>query len=172
MIRQYDGFYFVATGVSSHEFFEGHRSVCRVCRESAPWLPVRIHTDCIEWTLDPSLQASAGTMVPLLDQDSTRERAWIYLWGYGRFSVAIRGAALEGRVLDGRDTDSGDAEFVYCMDGGEVMRIRKERGSPRRQYGEWFPRRYVADVDDALDEELVALALSAPFLGLRGVRFD
>lgn len=172
MIRQYDGFYFVATGVSSHEFFEGHRSVCRVWHSSAPLQPVRILTDSIEWTLDPSLRASADTMIPLFDRDSTRERAWIYLWGYSRFSTAIQGAALEGRILDGRDTDSGEAEFVYCMDGAEVMRIRKERGSPRRQYGEWFPRRFVAVADDAMPEELAALALSAPFLGLRGLRFD
>ena len=174
--RQFDGYYFTATGVSSHEFFSGDQSVCRVIYLPLPGGPLHIQGvgddgATIDWSLSDRPRPNPGAEYRLTEGDG--ERAWIHLWGYGRITLRVDGAAIEGRAIESRPIRPRDREFLF-RDGHDeiVARIRMERGSPRMKYGEWFSRRYVAEVSESLGLPLQTLALSAPFIGLGSIGFD
>jgi hypothetical protein len=57
--------------------------------------------------------------------------------------------------------------YYTALDDESVASVEHdlERILTREQFGEWFPRRYVAEVAMQPEETLLALALSVPFLG-------
>ena len=92
------------------------------------------------------------------------EAGRLYLLGADHFAVAIPGAALNGRIIHERLRRS---VYYTALDDEPIARVEYglERILTREQFGEWFPRRYIAEVIKPPEEVLLTLALSVPFLG-------
>ena len=71
---------------------------------------------------------------------------------------------LGGRIIHERLHRS---IYYTTLDDEPIARVEYglERILTREQFGEWFPRRYVAEVAKQPEEALLTLALSVPFLG-------
>jgi hypothetical protein len=92
------------------------------------------------------------------------EAGRLYLLGADHFAVAVPGMALGGRIIPERLHRS---VYYTAPDDEPIASVEYglERILTREQFGEWFPRRYVAEVARRPEETLLALALSVPFLG-------
>lgn len=169
-----NGYYFTATGISVYAFFHGDRNTLSVTHDSLPDAPLRISTASgAEFTFDPPYnwvdislarkKPAPGTCRPFLDPNGV-EAGWLYLLGPDRFAVAVPGAALSGRIIHERLHRS---IYYTALDDEPIARVEYglERILTREQFGQWFPRRYVAEVAKQADEALLSLALSVPFLG-------
>jgi hypothetical protein len=169
-----NGYCFTATGITEYAFFQGDRNTLRVIHESLPNAPVRICTASgpefafsapYSWEESPfgRKKPVPGTSYPFLDPDGV-EAGRLYLLGADHFAVAVPGAALSGRIIHERLHRS---VYYTALDDEPVASIEHdlERILTREQFGEWFPRRYVAEVAMQPEETLLALALSVPFLG-------
>ena len=163
-----NGYYFAATGVSSHEFYRGDECACRVTQAGLPGEPLRVRAASgEEWAFMPSEATAPGAALPFLDADG-HEAAQLCLWYDGYFAVAIPGAALTGRVIR-----SHLRRAILYAGIDEVVAVRLQygldRAMAREKFGEWFPRRYVATVAEDIDPRLLALALAVPFLGIESI---
>ena len=169
-----NGYYFTATGITEYAFFHGDRSTLRVVHDSLPDVPVRIYAASgaefafnapYSWEESPMgrKMPAPGASYPFLGQDGS-EVGWLYLLGADHFAVAIPGAALGGRIIHERMHRS---IYYTTLDDEPIARVEYglERILTREQFGEWFPRRYVAEVAKQPEEALLTLALSVPFLG-------
>lgn len=169
-----NGYYFTATGITEYAFFHGDKSIVSICHESLPSKPVRIRdASSARYTLarpfdweashDDKRMPGPGASFPFLAEDGT-EAGRLYLLGADHFAVAVPGAALTGRIIHERLHRSA---YLTGLDDEPVARVEYglERILTREQFGEWFPRRYVAEVSKPPEQPLIALALSVPFLG-------
>ncbi len=169
-----NGYYFTATGVTEYAFFHGDNNTLAVFHDALPDAPVRIRiaTDAAYTLSRPGLWPDAlpdgempapGASYPFLDAGSA-EAGRLYILGLDHFAVAVPGAALTGRIVHERPRRS---VILTGMDDELVARMEYglERILSREQFGEWFPRRYVADVTRQPGEPLLGMALSVPFLG-------
>lgn len=168
-----NGYYFAATGVSDYAFYHGDRDVLHLLHDGLPDAPLRLQASSgEEYTLATSADQQGvkpvpGASFPFRDREGA-EAGRLFLLSADHFAVAIPGAALNGRIIHDRARRSAcytglDDELVVRLEYGF------ERMLSREQFGEWFPRRYVADVLKPVDETLLAMALSAPFLGFEGL---
>ena len=164
-----NGYYFAATGVSDYAFYHGDRDVLHLLHDGLPDAPMRLRASSgEEYTIVSSadqqgVKPAPGASFAFMDRGG-EEAGWLYLLSADHFAVAIPGTALNGRIIHDRARRSAcytgfDDELVVRLEYGF------ERMLSREQFGEWFPRRYVADVLKPVDETLLAMALSAPFLG-------
>jgi len=169
-----NGYYFTATGITEYAFFHGDRNTLRVVHDSMPNAPVRLYTASgmefafsapFNWEESPFSRKmpDPGASYPFLGPDGA-EAGRLYLLGADHFAVAMPGAALSGRIIHERLRRS---VYYTALDDEPIARVEYglERILTREQFGEWFPRRYVAEVSKPPEEALLALALSAPFLG-------
>lgn len=170
-----NGYCFTATGITEYAFFHGDRSILRVVHDSLPDAPVRIFGDSgaayafsqpCDWDQFPfgRNMPAPGASNPFLSPDGA-EAGRLYLLGADHFAVAVPGAALSGRIIHQRLHRS---VYYTGMDDEPIARMDYglERILTREQFGEWFPRRYVAEVAKPPENMLLlTLALSAPFLG-------
>ena len=169
-----NGYYFTATGVTEYAFFHGDRNTLRVVHDSLPNAPVRIYAATgaeftfsapYNWEESPfgRNMPDPGASYPFLSPDGT-EAGRLYLLGADHFTVTVPNAALGGRIIHERLHRS---IYYTGMDDESIARVEYglERILTREQFGEWFPRRYVAEVTKPLEDTLLALALSVPFLG-------
>ena len=173
-----NGYYFSATGISEYAFFHGERNIFRMTHDALPDEPVHIHVASgtsytlgrpLEWGgfLSNVAMPAPGASFPFESADG-EEAGRLYLLGTDHYAVAMPGAALTGRVIHERPHRS------ICLTGLDddlVARVEYgfERILSRERFGEWVPRRYVADVYRQTDDTLLALALCAPFLGFDGL---
>ena len=164
-----NGYYFTATGITEYALFHGDRDILTVSHDSLPDAPVRIRaasgavfTFARGDSWDGSMP-SPGASFPFLGSDGA-EAGRLYLLSADHFAVAIPGAALNGRIIHERLHRS---VYYTALDDEPVASVEHdlERILTREQFGEWFPRRYVAEVAMQPEETLLALALSVPFLG-------
>jgi hypothetical protein len=83
---------------------------------------------------------------------------------FGYIVGFLPGAALAGRIIHER---LHRRVFFTEYDDEPIARVEYgiERILTREQFGEWFPRRYVAEVFKQPEQPLLALALATPFLG-------
>lgn len=169
-----NGYYFTATGVTEYAFFHGDRNTLRVVHDSLPNAPVRIYAATgaeftfsapYNWEESPfdRKMPEPGASYPFLNPDGT-EAGRLYLLGADHFAIAVPDAALGGRIIHERlhrgiCYTGMDDEFIARVEYG------LERILTREHFGEWFPRRYVAEVAKPPEDTLLALALSVPFLG-------
>ena len=172
------GYYFTATGVTEYAFFHGDQALLRVMHIPVPNTPVRVYTASgAEYTfgqpsswddsLSDNVMPSPGASFPFIGADGA-EAGRLYLLREDHFAVAVPGAALTGRVIQSRTRRS------ICFTGMDdalvaTLEYGFERMPSRERFGEWFPRRYVAEVMQEADETLLALALAVPFLGFEGI---
>lgn len=169
-----NGYYFTATGITEYAFFHGDRDTLRVVHDSLPNAPVMIRAASgmefafrapYDWEESPfnRKMPAPGASYPFLSPDGA-EAGRLYLLGADHFAVAIPGAALNGRIIHERLHRS---VYYTALDDEPIARVEYglERILTREQFGEWFPRRYVAEVAKQPEEALLVLALSAPFLG-------
>lgn len=169
-----NGYYFTATGITEYAFFHGEREVLRVSHTALPDAPVQITSASgMEYSLarpggwDFSSQSSPGASFPILDAHG-EEAGILYLLSPDHFAVSVPGGALTGRVIHERLRRS------ICftgMDDSMAAHIEYDfaRMPSRERFGEWFPRRYVADIMKHTDETLLTLALAAPFLNFGAI---
>ncbi len=168
------GYCFTATGITQYAFFlEDKEQVC-VSHVALPEAPVRLESASgAEYALlrspvwDDRGTPHADASVPFLNADG-REAGYLYLLGEDRFAVSVPGNAFAGRVIMDRLRRS------VCFTGlDDVLVARLEysfaRMPSRERFGEWFPRRYMAEVFKHVDESLLTFALAAPFLGFDGI---
>ena len=168
-----NGYYFTATGITEYALFHGDRDILTVSHDSLPETPVRIRAasgavfsfaGSGNW--DGSMPGP-GASFPFLDADGA-EAGRLYLLSADYFAVAVPGAALNGRITHERLHRS------VCLTGlDDALAARLdydfERVLSRERFGEWFPRRYVAELVRPENETLLSLALAAPFLGFDGL---
>ena len=173
-----NGYYFSATGISEYAFFHGERNVFSMTHNALPDEPVHIHVASgasytlgrpLEWGgfLSNAAMPAPGASFPFENADGG-EAGLLYLLGTDHYAVAMPGAALTGRVIHERPHRS------VCLTGLDdelVARVEYgfDRILSRERFGEWSPRRYVADVYRHAGDTLLALALCAPFLGFEGL---
>ena len=169
-----DGYCFTATGISQYAFFHEDKEQVCVSHVVLPDAPVRIVcASGAEYTLSPSGVQSAwespgtGAFFSVLD-DQGGEAGFLYVLSEDHFAVSIPGDALTGRIVRDRLRRS------VCFTGlDDVLVARLEcrfaRMPSRECFGEWFPRRYVAEVMKHTHESLLAFALAVPFLGFDGI---
>ena len=173
-----DGYFFTATGVSSYEFFNADGdSIVRVSRASFPGHPLRVYAGSFSWTFAPP-DAPGATEHALRDAFTGESDAWIYRWQPNRFSVALSTAGLlalyaDAYTIQGKPWRPQERSFVFTRGAEEICRIELAYSTylGRVKYGEQFPRRYVATVDENLDARLLALMLATPFLGIPEIEF-
>ena len=167
------GYYFAATGITEYAFFHGDRSVLCVSHDSLPNAPVRIRvpSDTV-YTLSQAndwegAMPAPGASLPFLGPDGS-EAGMLYLLGSDHFAVAIPGAALNGRIVREHLRRS---VCLTGLDDALVARLEYDfaRMPSRERFGEWFSRRYVAEIAKRPGDTLLALALAAPFLGFEGL---
>ncbi len=169
-----NGYYFTATGITEYAFFHGDKNLLRVSQDSLPDAPARIRAASgaeytfarpLDWYDAPYERKlpAPGASFPFLDQNGA-EAGRLYLLGADHFAVAVPGAALSGRIIHHRPHRS---VFFTGLDDEPValVSLGLERILTRERFGEWFPRRYVAEIENQPDESLLSLALCAPFLG-------
>ena len=168
-----NGYYFAATGITEYALFHGDRDILSVSHDCLPDAPVRIRaasgavfTFARGDSWDGSMP-SPGASFPFLGPDGA-EAGRLYLLSADHFAVAIPGAALNGRIIHERLHRS------VCLTGlDDALAARLEydfdRLLSRERFGEWFPRRYVAEHVGPGNETLLSLALAAPFLGYEGL---
>ena len=168
-----NGYYFTATGITQYAFFHGDRELLCVSHDSLPDAPARITVASGDvytlaaphgWDDSPDNGVPiAGATYPFIRPDGA-EAGCLYLLGADHFAVSVPGAALSGRVIHERLHRSA---FLTDLDDEPVARVEYslERILTRERFGEWFPRRYVADVAKQPNDTLLSLALAAPFLG-------
>ena len=157
----YDGYCFVATGVSSYAFYDGDRCVCSVDHTCAQGDPRRIRCGEQVWTCAP---APDGNACAVLD-DAGGDVAAIYRLDARRYIVSAGGDALALRVVNRRLRKA----FLYTgMDEAfrALVEYSLDRARAREAFGDSFPRKYLATMDADMDERLRAVALAAPFLDL------
>jgi hypothetical protein len=171
-----NGYYFTATGITEYAFFHGDKNTLSVSHDSLPDVPMRICTASgaeytlapfYDWSGVPGKAPAPGTSYPFIDGEGA-EAGRLYLLGADHFAVAVPGAALSGRIIHERPHRS---VILTGLDDEPVARVEYglERILSRERFGEWFPRRYVAEVARQPDETLLAFALSAPFLGFESL---
>ena len=173
-----NGYCFTATDITEYAFFHGDRNILRVIHESLPNAPVRICSASgsefafsvpYGWDESPigRKMPLPGASYPFLGLDGM-EAGRLYLLGADHFAVAIPGSALGGRIIRERLHRS---VYYTALDDEPVARVDYglERVLSREQFGEWFPRRYVAEVANQPEEALLALALAVPFLGFDAI---
>lgn len=169
-----NGYYFTATGITEYAFFHGDKSILCVVHDSLPDAPVRIRAASgaeytfarpFGWDDVPYERKTPvpGASIPFLDRNGA-EAGWLYLLGTDHFAVAVPGAALGGRIIHCRPHRG------VCLTGLDDEPVAQvalglERILTRERFGEWFPRRYVAEIESQPDETLLSLALCVPFLG-------
>lgn len=172
-----NGYYFSATGISEYAFFHGEKSILRISHAALPDEPVRItvapgaeytlvHPLAQNGFLSEAEKPAPGTTFPVQSADGAQAGS-LYLLGADHYAVAIPGAALTGRIIHDR------AHRSVCLTGLDDELVAQleygyERILSRERFGEWFPRRYVADIVKHTDDTLLGLALSVPFLGFEG----
>lgn len=169
-----NGYYFTATGITEYAFFHGDRSILSVVHDSLPDAPIRILTASgAEYTLSRPFDwedtpygerlPMPGSSYAFHDSDGN-QAGWLYTLGADHFAVAVPGAALAGRIIHER---LHRRVFFTEYDDEPIARVEYgiERILTREQFGEWFPRRYVAEVFKQPEQPLLALALATPFLG-------
>lgn len=169
-----NGYYFTATGITEYAFFHGEREVLRVCHTALPDAPVKITSASgTEYTVarpdgwDYLSQPKPGASFPFLNAQGG-EAGMLYLLSPDHYAVAVPGHALTGRVIHERLRRS------ICLTGLDDalvahMEYDFARMPSRERFGEWFPRRYVADIMKHTDETLLTLALAAPFLSFGAI---
>lgn len=169
----YNGYYFAATGVTEYAFYHGERNMLSVSHAALPDAPIQVRASTgtayainrpYGWFDEAPVP---GASFPFLGPDGS-EAGRLYLLGTDHFAVAVPGAALNGRIIHERLHRS---VCLTSLDDALVARVEYdfERILSREQFGEWFPRRYVVELARHADEPLLGLALSAPFLGFKGL---
>lgn len=176
----FDGFYFSATGVSSYVFYHGNERVCSVSRHSLPNFPVDITVGGITYSFSRKESNEYGFLSP-----NGKEAACLYHWDQYHFSLVVSDPSSVGEAGEGATGGAGKIQKSVSLTG-RIIKSRLHKSIlytgiddepfgiiecgysmliKREEFGERFPRRYVATVSG----DMPALALAVPFLGIKGI---
>ena len=154
-----EGYYFYATGVSTHAFFSGDERVCALSRAALPGQPASISAEGVDWILFRERESNG--VFAVLDRATGAQVAEVEPWPDGAgFSLRASEGSLEERI--------GTDAITCTLDGRTVVRIEQafDAQRVREMYGDFFPRRCVARCAAELPPTLRTLALCAPFAGI------
>ena len=190
------GYYFTATGLSEHAFYDDNHCLCRIVNTYFPGSPIRIYHSRQRFAASEQSFPTSEQSFPTSDQPhavtaqscAASDQQWgtyrhdgfirgkhgivhaeiKVLSARNHFTINVGSEAVTGRVINWHLRKA----VVYSgLDGEDIgmVEYKIDRAVRQKAYGELFPQRYVANIKDGVAEDMRIALLSIPFLDIPGI---